>query len=38
MPEMSTRVVLLSRVPEGGEKVGNLRVRLKMERAVRRIV
>ena len=33
MPEMSTRVVLLSRVPEGGEKVGNLRVRLKMERA-----
>ena len=33
MPEMSTRVVLRSRVPEGGEKVGNLRVRLKMERA-----
>ena len=33
MPEMSTRVVLRSRVPEGGEKIGNLRVRLKMERA-----
>ena len=28
MPEMSTRVVLHWRVPEGGVKVGNLRVRL----------